>query len=240
MLTFFRRIRKGFIGSGQARKYLLYALGEIALVVIGILIALQINNWNEWRKDRVKEREVLLDLKDNLERNITNIEESLSILSSYDNSAAIAFDFINDRIPYSDTLYRHFFFSRFNGALFLNISYDGYESLKSAGFGIMSSDIVKDQIMGLFEDVYKVMEKVSNYLSQEPPNQNPFILNNFVQHSGTLLEPKDPNVLKNDISYYSLLNSKVDARGFLRVTQQSGLDETQRVLQLIKEELGED
>ncbi|MDH3650216.1 MAG: hypothetical protein OEQ53_11065 [Saprospiraceae bacterium] len=41
MITFFRRIRKALLDSGQARKYLLYAVGEIALVVIGILIALQ-------------------------------------------------------------------------------------------------------------------------------------------------------------------------------------------------------
>ena len=46
MLTFFRRIRKGLLGTSQTRKYLLYAIGEIALVVIGILIALSINNWN--------------------------------------------------------------------------------------------------------------------------------------------------------------------------------------------------
>jgi len=50
MLTFFRRIRKGFLVGGRASKYLLYAIGEIALVVIGILIALQVNNWNEERK----------------------------------------------------------------------------------------------------------------------------------------------------------------------------------------------
>ena len=51
MQTLFRRIRKGFLSDGATSKYLLYAIGEIALVVIGILIALQINNWNEWRKD---------------------------------------------------------------------------------------------------------------------------------------------------------------------------------------------
>ena len=50
MLTFFRRIRKGLLDGGATSKYLLYAIGEIALVVIGILIALQINNWNENRK----------------------------------------------------------------------------------------------------------------------------------------------------------------------------------------------
>ena len=54
MLTFFRRIRKGLVDGGATRKYLFYAVGEIALVVIGILIALQVNNWNETRKTEVR------------------------------------------------------------------------------------------------------------------------------------------------------------------------------------------
>ena len=41
-------------------KYLIYAIGEIILVVIGILIALQINNWNELRKDNITEKEILI------------------------------------------------------------------------------------------------------------------------------------------------------------------------------------
>jgi len=45
---------------------MLYAIGEIALVVIGILIALQINNWNEWRKEGIKENKLLYDLVETL------------------------------------------------------------------------------------------------------------------------------------------------------------------------------
>ena len=52
MLRLLHRIRHSLLWSGQIRKYILYAMGEIALVVIGILIALQINNWNEERKAR--------------------------------------------------------------------------------------------------------------------------------------------------------------------------------------------
>jgi len=59
MLTFLRKIRKSLIESGSTRKYVLYAIGETTLVVIGILIALQINNWNENRIDRIKEQEML-------------------------------------------------------------------------------------------------------------------------------------------------------------------------------------
>jgi hypothetical protein len=47
MLKFFRTIRKKLIEEYNVRKYLLYAIGEILLVVIGILIALQVNNWND-------------------------------------------------------------------------------------------------------------------------------------------------------------------------------------------------
>ena len=50
MLRFFRHIRKSLIEQNKIRTYLLYAVGEILLVVIGILIALQVNNWNEERK----------------------------------------------------------------------------------------------------------------------------------------------------------------------------------------------
>ena len=52
MLRFFRRIRQQLLTAGSLRKYLLYAVGEVVLVVIGILIALQINTWNEERKRR--------------------------------------------------------------------------------------------------------------------------------------------------------------------------------------------
>lgn len=68
MLTFFRKIRKSFLEAGSTRKYLFYAIGEIALVVIGILIALQINNWNQNRLDRREERKILISISKDLFR----------------------------------------------------------------------------------------------------------------------------------------------------------------------------
>ena len=54
MIKFFRHIRKSLLEENKMGKYFKYAIGEIILVVIGILIALQINNWNEGIKDRIK------------------------------------------------------------------------------------------------------------------------------------------------------------------------------------------
>jgi hypothetical protein len=78
MLTFFRRIRKGLLDMGDARKYLLYALGEIALVVIGILIALQINNWNEESKKQESIKVYLMNLIEDLENDIEELEQAQS------------------------------------------------------------------------------------------------------------------------------------------------------------------
>ncbi len=62
MIKFFRHIRKSLIEKNQMGKYFKYAIGEILLVVIGILIALQINNWNEHKKDRSEEQLILKSL----------------------------------------------------------------------------------------------------------------------------------------------------------------------------------
>ena len=67
MFKFFRKIRKNLINENKTSKYLKYAIGEIILVVLGILIALQINNWNENRKDRILEKEYLTRIKSDLE-----------------------------------------------------------------------------------------------------------------------------------------------------------------------------
>ena len=115
MLTFFRRIRlrlmnqsssdtvrKGLLDGGASRKYILYAVGEIALVVIGILIALQINNWIEWRKDRAKEKVILLELEVCLEKNIDLLNGITDNLELWSNSG----DIIISAIENNENLHR--------------------------------------------------------------------------------------------------------------------------------------
>ena len=67
MIKFFRKIRYDLMEKNKTGKYLKYAIGEIVLVVIGILIALQINNWNEHRKAKINEKDlygrILVDLQ---------------------------------------------------------------------------------------------------------------------------------------------------------------------------------
>ncbi|MFN1835203.1 DUF6090 family protein [Balneola sp. MJW-20] len=72
MISIFRTIRQKLIDSGSVSRYLFYAIGEILLVVVGILIALQVNNWNEERLQRQEEIKVLLNVRSDL---LDGIEE---------------------------------------------------------------------------------------------------------------------------------------------------------------------
>ena len=74
MLHFLRHIRQKLIFQENVRKYLLYAIGEILLVVIGILIALQVNNWNESRKEATIKQSVLENLLFDIDDDLWNLE----------------------------------------------------------------------------------------------------------------------------------------------------------------------
>lgn len=70
MIKIFRKIRYNLMSENKTGKYFKYAIGEIILVVIGILIALQVNNWNETRKDRIKEKAILKEVYNDFNKNL--------------------------------------------------------------------------------------------------------------------------------------------------------------------------
>lgn len=94
MIKFFRKIRQSLLSENKFSKYLLYAFGEIILVVIGILIALQINNWNEDSKARVREQiyleSILGDLKNNLIEIHDDIKSNKKVIKSCDSLLLLA------------------------------------------------------------------------------------------------------------------------------------------------------
>lgn len=89
MIRFFRKIRQNLLSEGNTGKYLKYAFGEILLVVIGILIALQVNIWNEERKKKLGVNQLLVDIERDLLTNYNGANFTLDFYRKQDSIARL-------------------------------------------------------------------------------------------------------------------------------------------------------
>ena len=238
MIGFFRKIRKKLADDNKPLKYLRYAFGEILLVVIGILIALQINNWNEWRKDRMIEKSILLEFEDNLERNIALIDIAATEIIEINKSTKTMIEIIEERKSYPDTLIHHFDQLNRSGPYLLKLNTNGYESLKNIGFEILSSKVLKKEILSLFEISYP------SYV-QETEVVNAIWGGNlmwwqdyfYIRPSEPGLIPLDYSSLKEDKKFMTIVRELEAGRSRILDHMILCKTETQRVLQLIQDEL---
>ena len=236
MLTLFRKIRKSLVDSTSAKKYLLYATGEIALVVIGILIALQINNWNEWRKDRVKETEILNALGLDLERNEEILKRYISFKDSSNYAAETILHSLENKLPYSKSLDIHFERSRYQYAEDF-VSESGYEQLRNEGFDIIKSQSLREEIIELFEATYSLMREEMEVYRPNDINIHKYIDEHFSEETPGFLSPVNYEELLEDNYYKAILKRLAGTRWWQIEVYNKSLSNTQRVLQLINEEL---
>ncbi len=190
MFILLRKIRKSLIESSSFRKYTFYAIGEITLVVIGILIALQINNWSEWKKDRVKEREVIMSLSENFEMIIKSLETDTIALLRLNESSKIVLNILDYRLPYEDSLANHFHIARVP-KIQLTLSQSGYEQLKNVGFDIIVNKEVKDEVVDYFEST------LPNWFTNYESVNYPYVP--FIDHHVPLFRYTRDKLVPNDI-----------------------------------------
>ena len=234
MLRFFRQIRQRLLTDNKFSKYLLYAVGEILLVVIGILIALQIDNWNEWRKDREREQKVLETLADNLARNRVSLLKGLDGVESLHQSSQIIFDFFEGKITYHDSLDIHFMLGMRPGVMSGLISSEGYENYKNVGFDIILSDSLKANVLNLFEMSYPNLEAWRRLIPEiNHQRENTTIRNQYLRRN----KPIDIVGLLNSNDMYEMYAEVYDMRTLLELELKKALEETERVLNIITNHL---
>lgn len=157
MIKFFRKIRQTLLSEGKTRAYVKYALGEVILVVIGILIALQINNWNNNNQQRKIEIKYLIEIKENLKNDLSDVEFNIDFNKSKSQSNRIILQFLNGKTKYVDSLEFHFSNLMFTTRTLANMS--AYESLKSRGLEIVTNDSLRLKITKLYEfDYYNTID----------------------------------------------------------------------------------
>ena len=99
MIKFFRRIRQRLLSENNLSKYLIYAIGEILLVVIGILIALQINNWNNKNNERQIIENYFIKIYDEIELSQGDMREFIAFVDTLINQNNRSLEILNLKKP---------------------------------------------------------------------------------------------------------------------------------------------
>ncbi len=139
--------------KNKTGKYLKYAIGEIALVVLGILIALSINNWNEERKSSKLEIKILKELNNDLKTNLAELDETFNTTNNRQLSTVLIFDYFKNKYPVDDSLKQAFEIINMDGLF--NVANTAYKFIENQGVNTLNNDSIRIRITEMYERLLK-------------------------------------------------------------------------------------
>jgi len=156
MIKFFRNIRLNLISEGKTVNYLKYAIGEIVLVVIGILIALGINNWNEKRNNIAQAEKHLETLRLNLQDDIKQAESLLRDTQTTIDYANTFFKQFKTLIPIDNNIQLYMLYLMFERNIEVNKS--GFDALLNSN----GMSFVDEHLQVKIMDYYRLIEQLKS------------------------------------------------------------------------------
>lgn len=216
MIHFFRQIRQGLLSENRIKKYLLYALGEITLVMIGILLAMQVDNWNENRNLAKKEITNLKELQKNLK---SDLENQLIPGSEYYQRSMDAYNILQSNfyaasqsIP-EDSIRVLFYAMVIPWKLAFNTV--TFDKLSAMGIDLISNDSIRENISQLYGYKYRIIKDYHDVTVTEfREDFVPRLSDHFNVHK-PLTKP-ELDYLKNDKPINTRLKGMVLRREHLR------------------------
>ena len=140
MIKFFRKIRQNLLTENKTGKYFKYAIGEIVLVMIGILLALQVSNWNQERKDRISERKLL----DNIHRDFIQNKVSFDSLKAINYRGLNALKKMVALFPLNSDTLKHAAYNKYSKDIKL-ITYNPYSSSVESAVNSNALQLIQDE-----------------------------------------------------------------------------------------------
>jgi hypothetical protein len=205
MIKFFRKFRQRMLIENKIGKYLLYASGEIILVVIGILIALQLNNWKEESKEKILEISTLSELNSSFREDLNDINFNLNFNKKGLYACEQLISAFDQGLPYHDSLDRHFG-QFYIISVFVNNT-GAYETLKSRGLDIISNDSLRRQVQLMYDIIYsEILENQRNFNYIDLEQNKIFMIENMTNWK--LFEsakPRNYDEISKDTVFHSRL-----------------------------------
>lgn len=199
MIKIFRNIRRRLLRKNRFTRYLIYAIGEIILVVIGILIALQINDWNEKRKRLNTEDQYYCKLKEDVEQDIINIQYQIRSNDRRILNNNKLLNVIQRRYPSHPEVMKYIRGSVVNSYFTFEPTKAAFQDLKSSGnLGLLRDLEIKEALLNYYSNI-EGLKRVVDINSEKTmallfDNNRDFRELGF-QHVSNLLEAIDTNLV---------------------------------------------
>jgi hypothetical protein len=189
MIKFFRKIRQNLLMENKTRKYLKYAIGEIILVVVGILIALQINNWNEKRIQLAQGQILMLELVEEIKEDINTCNWAIKNLETSIEEQETIFKVKDLRSTHLDSLY--YFLSDAN--IDIKIDANTHDKIKNLGLtNISSNEKLNNEINEYFDiSVMRFNRRINFFWTNQRQRWKDLASQNFVNFNSDLIEGFD-------------------------------------------------
>ncbi|MGB5420134.1 DUF6090 family protein [Algibacter sp.] len=226
MIKFFRNIRKKLLKEGKTTKYFKYAIGEIILVVIGILIALQLNTWKEENNTKKLETKIIKELQSNLKLDLKEIQHDIEFMDDINMACSNITNYLKKNEIASDSFFKIASILRVTPHFDPNTS--GYGLLQSKGVEVISNDSLRNAISLLYERSYPYYKRYEEErLRFHALHSEPKLLEYFDMkfaltdkyYGAFYISAEDYKTLQKDSSFLKLLsaiafeNSAVQNRG---------------------------
>jgi len=241
MIKFFRKIRQNLLMENKTGKYFKYAIGEIILVVIGILIALQINNWNNNRIEHKIETNILSEILVNLEKDVINLNSKISYNDKKAKLNKDVLEHLEQKTPLTDSL--KWSYARILGRGNFEPITVAYENLKSKGIDIIHNDSIRIAISELydFKYFYLTEDLRTDYVHVRAMHETEAYKNiktklrlDFTQRRA---EPVNLAETQNNIYFQEALKQAIGFYSYMNNTYKRGIKENLEVQKQIKNEL---
>ena len=177
MIKFYRKIRQNLLSEGKTGKYLKYAIGEIILVVIGILIAVQINNLNQSRIRAKLEITLLKQLKKEMLNIYGDIYNDFCMLSLGDQSYYNVINYIDKDVVYTDSMSFDFGFIKQDEYIYPSDAI--FSRIKDEGLDIIRNDTIRGITQYIFVSLFPRLSKINSFKPDISETLNDYYLDHF-------------------------------------------------------------
>jgi hypothetical protein len=218
-------------------KYLLYATSEIILVVIGILIAIQIDNWNDERKLEKLELALLSEMIQNLQRDINHMKTNIFIYDRAINSSATVLAVFENQLSDQDSLNKHY------GRVFVAPKFlpteSAYRSINDEGIRIIKNDSLRDKIVALYDEHYTFLTALADEewsrMFQDSHDVYRKYFTKFDLYED--LVPVKYKDLRQNKEYLNYLNNRLGWMRFAVGVYNDRINDAEKLVGMIKKEL---